>query len=237
MQKPSWLRDRTIKAVYFRIVVCSAVLLPTFTTAQDTPADLCFRAAQEISTETDVPIEVLLALGEAAHGQNSHTHLARWPWTVTLQGRSIWFDTENQSQNFIFRHFKSGLRRFDVGCFQVSYRWHGHAFQSIEALFDPKASGRYAAGIIVKLHQKYGDWKEAIAAYRARTTPFARRHAERFAAIDGGLPDIMLIKQEAAPAQPEMPIPPLEKGGVGSLVPLAASVGTSLFHTVSGAEF
>ena len=51
----------------------------------------------------------------------------------------------------------TGRTSFDVGCVQINYRWHGHAFPSLEDMFDPEWTATYAAQFLRTLYEERGE--------------------------------------------------------------------------------
>ncbi|MEZ5684477.1 MAG: transglycosylase SLT domain-containing protein [Paracoccaceae bacterium] len=97
-----------------------------------------------------------------------------------MEGKGFWFDSLDEARSFVFKEYKRGARSFDVGCFQINYKWHGHAFTSIEAMFDPLENGLYAAKFLKELYLETGSWKAAAGAYHSRTKKYADRYSARF---------------------------------------------------------
>lgn len=188
--------------------------------ASGDPAAACDRAASRIAKETTVPLDVLRAITRTETGRSSGRELRPWPWTVNMEGQSVWFDTEAQAQLYVLRHFRAGARSFDVGCFQINYKWHGHAFTSIEQMFDPMINARYAARYLTQLFGAHGDWNKAVGAYHSKTQKYAQRYLSRYEDIRDNLP-------EDAPAEILRPTTlPLIPGQsvqhvTGSLMPIA----------------
>ena len=56
---------------------------------------------------------------------------------------------------------------------QINYRWHGHAFPSLEAMFDPEWTATYAAQFLRTLYEERGDWSAAAGAYHSLTPELA----------------------------------------------------------------
>ncbi len=152
-------------------------------------AAICDSAAQLVARESGVPLDVLLAISLTETGRRKDGAFLPWPWTVNMEGVGKWFDDVRAAQAYVDRHFARGARSFDVGCFQINYRWHGHAFSSIEEMFDPIANARYAASFLTELHQELGDWSKAAGAYHSRTPKYARKYTARFDRIRANLPD------------------------------------------------
>jgi hypothetical protein len=153
------------------MLICAAVAmaLPQPAMTRNDPAAACDRAASVIAKESAVPLDILRAITRTETGRGNAAQMQPWPWTVNMEGQGLWFDTEAQAHVYVFRHFREGARSFDVGCFQINYKWHGHAFASIEEMFDPIENARYAAGFLKKLYDEHGDWNKAVGAYHSRT--------------------------------------------------------------------
>lgn len=190
--------------------------------AKADPSKQCDLAAQHAAHATGVPLDILRTISIAGTGRKERSKMVPWPWTVNVEGRGIWFDTEAQAISNILRHFKSGKRNFDIGCFQINYRWHGHAFRSIEEMFEPMANTRYAALFIRRLHREFGDWDRAIGAFHSRTHKHAQRYLERYSevrrSLEGQSSEIAQTKEKSALFQGKV-----ISRSRGSLVPLAHS--------------
>ncbi|MEM9550332.1 MAG: transglycosylase SLT domain-containing protein [Pseudomonadota bacterium] len=185
-------------------------------------AGICDRAALRASQATGVPIDVLRAVTRTETGRNAGGKLEPWPWTVNMEGAGRWFDTLDGARAYVFKHFKAGARSFDVGCFQINYRWHSKHFKSIDEMFDPNANAQYAATFLRALHDELGDWSRAAGAYHSRTPKYAKIYTARFDRIRADL------REQPDPA-PQLagPIPLVSSGSgrLGSLVPLPSKSG------------
>ena len=162
-----------------------------------------------------------------------------------MEGKGHWFDTEDAARAYVFQNFKRGARSFDVGCFQINYKWHGAAFQSIDQMFDPLENARYAATFLKELYDESGDWSAAAGAYHSRTPEYAQRYKARFDRIRQKMlgqpetgqppqtPDVQLASITADIARVNR-YPLLQiaetKGVYGSLVPLTQTQGQALFQ-------
>ncbi len=206
---------------------------------------VCDRAAEQAAQQMGVPVSVLKAISLTETGRKRGGEMRPWPWTVNMEGAGHWFETEDEARSFVYGHFKRGARSFDVGCFQINYKWHGENFASIDQMFDPLANALYAAKFLRTLHAEKGDWTGAAGAYHSRTPQFAEKYAARFDRFRaglrhqdlGGLPEIPDIVLAAAdPFRPPVPrvnrFPLLQAGsgaGLGSLVPIGNGTSASLF--------
>lgn len=216
----------------------------------DDPAMLCDAAAVQASRESGVPLEVLQAISLTETGRRRDGVLRPWPWTVNMEGRGDWFDTREQALAHVEANYTRGARSFDVGCFQLNFRWHGNAFRSFGEMFDPLANARYAARFLAELHAELGDWSQAAGAYHSRTPEYARRYRGRFDTILSRLDGAVQSRPthddpSAGSASGEVPhqrarlnsFPLLQTGlgptSLGSLVPLEAGRAIALFGPAS----
>ena len=141
---------------------------------------MCERVAEEASRQTGVPVSVLKAISLTETGRKLEGSFKPWPWTVNMEGAGHWFDTLDEARAYVFQEFKRGARSFDVGCFQINYKWHNQAFSSIDEMFDPLHNALYAAKFLGELYGETGSWEKAAGAYHSRTKEFADRYAARF---------------------------------------------------------
>ncbi len=188
---PPTLRSRNPivrrRAAAFLILSILTTPLPAAASAPDDLSRICDDAAAEASQSTGVPLAVLQAISLTETGRKRNGGFRPWPWTVNMEGKGLWFDTPDDARAYVYKEYKRGARSFDVGCFQINYKWHGQAFASIEAMFDPLENALYAAGYLSELFSETGDWSKAAGAYHSRTPEFAEKYRARFDRIHSGL--------------------------------------------------
>lgn len=214
-------------------------------------SDLCLAAAQDAARLSGVPLSVLLAitLTETGRGDGDGGAVRPWPWTINMEGEGHWFATREEALAFAQERHAAGATSFDVGCFQVNWRWHHENFTDIGQMLDPLANASYAAGFLKRLGaevgaemgSEMGDWSEAAGAYHSRTPEKATRYRATFdghreaaraaGADDGRLAgafaptDARLAAADPAPGAPRVnDFPLLRATGasprLGSLVPI-----------------
>ncbi len=210
----------------------------------------CDEAAATAARQSGVPIDVLLAVTRTETGRRSEGVLVPWPWTVNMEGAGRWFATEDEARAYVFQHFKRGARSFDVGCFQINYKWHGQAFRSIDEMFDPVKNALYAADFLADLYGEFGDWTKAAGAYHSRTKEYADRYEARFDQVRQNVQPMQLASAPNASRRATFGAPqrldlnraltngPLVGQGtaaMGSLVPVVRSAnGGSVFLNLGG---
>ena len=208
------------------------------------PSLLCDAAAQKASEATGVPISVLKAISLTETGRKRGGEMRPWPWTVNMEGKGVWFDDPDSAKAYVYKHYKAGARSFDVGCFQLNYRWHGENFASIEEMFQPEPNALYAAQFLSDLYKEMGNWSAAAGAYHSRTKKYATRYRKRFdvfraayAHQDGAPPAPIPVAASPEPAPVQVvhrvnKFPLLKMGqgarGLGSLVPITTAPAAGL---------
>lgn len=203
-------------------------------------ASVCDLAAEHAAREMQVPLSVLRAITRTETGRSRNGRVEPWPWTVNMEGKGYWFDTADAARAFVYKEFRRGARSFDVGCFQINYKWHGAAFRSIDQMFDPVENARYAARFLGDLHAESGDWSVAAGSYHSRTPGYARKYRARFDRIHARLDDGPVVSTKGAYTDPvprrdasgPNPYPFLNgagpRGSAGSLVPLSQGARSPL---------
>lgn len=216
---------------------------PTTAVAQEEISEICSRAARYAAKATGVPAAVLHAISLTETGRKSGGSFRPWPWTVNMEGKGLWFENATRAKNYVAKEFNRGARSFDVGCFQLNYKWHGQAFSSVDEMFDPNANALYAAGFLAELFIEKGNWPDAAGAYHSRTPKYADKYRSRFNRMFSKLTNDEIVLAAANPAKtptqtnkntalsrranrfPLLQGGPGSGGGLGSLFPAAAGSG------------
>lgn len=162
------------------VLCCASYVQSSPTQAANAPTAICDQVAQLAADKTGVPLFVLQAITRTETGRKRNGRFGPWPWTVNMEGKGVWFETLDEARAYVFKNFKRGARSFDVGCFQINYKWHHQHFSSIDEMFDPVANALYAARFLKSLHEETGDWTEAAGAYHSRTPKYANRYKKIF---------------------------------------------------------
>lgn len=173
--------------------------------AGEADVDLCERAIVSGAGQAGIPASILGAISLTETGRYVGGRLRPWPWAINREGQSFWFATRDEALAFARESLAAGRTSFDVGCFQINYRWHGRGFASLEAMFDQQQGGLYAARFLRDLYGELGSWSAAAGAYHSRTPEFAEIYRARFDQILAGLGDAPLAKvaAEAETAAPD----------------------------------
>lgn len=150
-------------------------------------AALCERAADDAASRTGIPAQIMQVLSLTETGQNIDGSLRPWPWALNHAGTGHWFASQTEMVTFAQDLLAAGDTNFDLGCFQLNYRWHQQSFASLQDMADPVQNANYAAGFLREKHQATGSWETAIGAYHSQTEELASKYLARFVSILAGL--------------------------------------------------
>lgn len=217
-------------------LILSAAILPTRVNSSQDISQICDQAAVYAAHRTGVPTSVLRAISLTETGREIDGIMRPWPWAVNMEGKGVWFDTEDEARAYVYKNYKEGARSFDVGCFQINYKWHGQEFTSIDEMFQPNPNALYAANFLLKLFREKGDWGSAAGAYHSRTQKYADKYelqfnANRMALLKGNAiltPEVLSEEDAQSLSIPDVGrvnnFPLLQENSnsrtLGSLVPL-----------------
>ncbi len=165
--------------------------------ARDT--EVCDREAARAARRFGVPEETLMAIGRVESGMTRNGVFAPWPWTINVGGRGLRFRSRSEAVRYASGLLARGIRSFDVGCFQLNYRWHGWKFDDLEQMFSPRDNAEGSARFLAQLFREHGNWRAAIGAYHSRTTALAKAYLAR----------VLRVRQGLAGPQRPLPFGPL----------------------------
>ena len=128
----------------------------------------CEYLANVIEETRDLPAGILSSISNVEAGRIIGNKPKRgWPWTVNHSGEGLFFENKLDAIQYVTSHLERGDLNMDVGCMQISLKWHSKQFSSLEEAFDPKININYAASFLTKLFNDHGDWNLAIKHYHS----------------------------------------------------------------------
>ena len=128
----------------------------------------CEYLANVIEETNDLPAGILSSISNVEAGRIIGNKPKRgWPWTVNHSGEGLFFENKQDAIQYVKTHLERGDLNMDVGCMQISLKWHSNQFSSLEESFDPKTNINYAASFLTKLFNDHGDWNLAIKHYHS----------------------------------------------------------------------
>lgn len=88
-----------------------------------------------------------------------------WPWTLNVQGKSLYFKTREEAHEKILTLLSQGIKKIDIGITQIHWKFHSHRFSSPWEALDVSANINASESIITLLYKRHGDLGIAIRCY------------------------------------------------------------------------
>lgn len=205
---------KTIGLVIFLWILAS----PAFASANS-----CLRSALNAAQRVGVPQDVMIGITRVETGRGKD--FQPWPWAIGVRGEGHFFSTKSDMDEFVKSLIQRGERNFDVGCFQINFRWHIGSYEAYLHISDPKRNGLYAARYLSEVREHGAPWSAAVGAYHSKNQSAAQRYLARFAQVNQAAAfetymknrgedrrfEVVMTLFDAAPSTPLIPL----KGGQG----------------------
>ncbi|HBK06073.1 MAG TPA: hypothetical protein DDZ81_09430 [Acetobacteraceae bacterium] len=136
---------------------------------------VCQQVGRAAEQAFDLPPGVLVAIGKAESAQ--------WPWTANVDGAAEMYRSKAEALEALTRVRSPRPANMDIGCFQISMRYHPNAFASMDQALDPAVNANYAAQFLRTLHERTGDWPRAIGLYHSATETLEADYRNRVMAL------------------------------------------------------
>lgn len=139
---------------------------------------LCRAQTDPQGRRAGMPAHMLTALSHVESGRwdSARQEKVAWPWTINAAGEGKIFPTKAAAIAEVRRLQAKGVRSIDVGCMQVNLYYHGEAFPTLEAAFDPATNVGYAVEFLTNLKAETGSWHAAAVRYHSATPEYANRY-------------------------------------------------------------
>lgn len=121
----------------------------------------CLDATRGAELRHGIPAGLLAAIAHVESGNRA--------FSVNGNGRGPGrqFDTIEAATQYVQGMLATGNRLIDLGCLQVDLLYHPDAFRQWQDAFDSDLNAEAAAGILSQLHDRTGDWRQAVALYHS----------------------------------------------------------------------
>ena len=154
------------KLSYLFIFIITFFPVINFSIAKTIPD--CEYLASVVEEQQDLPVGILSSISNVEAGRIINDKPKKgWPWTVNHSGEGLFFESKSDAIKYVEDHLNIGDLNLDVGCMQISLKWHSEKFLSLEEAFDPKVNINYAAAFLKNLFRNHGDWNLAIKYYHS----------------------------------------------------------------------
>ena len=144
-------------------------------------ADLCSLAAARMEEKYGIKTHLLQTISSVETGRWDYNKekFVSWPWTINANGKGKHFDTKDEAIAEVKRLQADGVKSIDVGCMQISLKYHADAFESIEQAFEPETNVEYSAKFLKKLYEKRKDWQKAAMAYHSKVPSLGLKYKKK----------------------------------------------------------
>ena len=126
----------------------------------------CGQLTEKIEKEYKIPNKLLTSISLVESGIRKEGNFVSWPWTLNVSGKSKFFNSKHETLDFLKKNFKKN-KNIDVGCMQISLKYHKQNFKSLNHILDPETNIRYAAEYLRSLYSRHKTWNEAISRYHS----------------------------------------------------------------------
>ena len=127
----------------------------------------CFNFTEKYGKQFNIPDKLLTSISLVESGIKKNNKFVSWPWTLNVSGKSKFFDNKIEALDFLKKNHQN--KNIDVGCMQISLKYHFNEFDSLENILDPDENVKYAAKFLKNLFSKHKRWNEAISRYHSST--------------------------------------------------------------------
>lgn len=136
-----------------------------FIIANQTHANQCLKAIDLIAERSVVPVKLLLQVAKVESGFGPQK--MPWPWAIQVQGKSYYFKNHSAATLYIKQLLALGVENFDVGCFQINWRWHKDKVRTPQELLNPLKNTLIATQFLSELKIKHQSWMKAVSYYHS----------------------------------------------------------------------
>ena len=126
----------------------------------------CFYYTEKYGQEFNLPYKLLTSISLVESGLKKNDKFVSWPWTLNVSGKSKFFETKEQALDYLIKNIKKN-KNIDVGCMQISTKYHINEFKNLNNILDPNHNVKYAAKFLKSLYKKHKRWNEAISRYHS----------------------------------------------------------------------
>lgn len=132
-----------------------------------------------------IPSGMLLAIAQTESGKRGDPY----PWALNIDGRTVFPENLAAMKTEIAANGGGDGPNIDVGCMQISLRYHKETLPDYTLIFQPQYNVIYGAYFLRRLFDRHGNWLQAIAYYHSgnpdRQFAYACRVLERLKKIRG----------------------------------------------------
>lgn len=126
----------------------------------------CRQAIVNAALREGVPVPLALAVGRVESGRHFNGETVPWSLAIGTGGAGEFPASVPDAVAATKRLMARGVMP-DVGCMQISLRYHANAFSELSQAFDPVLNSEYGVRYLRQLFERYGRWGQATAHYNS----------------------------------------------------------------------
>lgn len=132
-------------------------------------AALCEAGTRNAERAEMLPQGLLAAISlkESGRWDGGAKRSVPWPWTVTSGGPGEHLASREEALAKVRDLQAQGVTNIDVGCLQINLHYHPHAFENLEAAFDPAKNTAYAGAHLRQLREDHKSWNKSVERYHS----------------------------------------------------------------------
>lgn len=133
-------------------------------------SEVCALSVARMEEKYEIKNHLLETISSVESGvwDNESGSFVSWPWSINVNGKGYRFSSKEEAVAKVKELQAQGYKSIDVGCMQISLKFHGDSFESVDDALDPDKNVEYSAQFLKKLYQKKGDWQKAAMAYHSQ---------------------------------------------------------------------
>ena len=150
----------------------------TKTTFEASDSEVCALFLARMEEKYAIKTHLLETIASVESGIYNHQtgQFVSWPWSVNANGKGYRFATKDEAVQKVKELRAQGIKSIDVGCMQISLKFHGNSFESIEDALSPEKNVEYSAQFLKKLYTQKGSWQKAAMAYHSKIPSHGQKY-------------------------------------------------------------
>lgn len=175
-----------LRRIIFMSVICLGIAHPikaqkdfkinTHTSLEPTASEVCALSVARMEEKYGIKDHLLETIASVESGvwDNESRTFISWPWSINVNGKGYRYPSKEEAVAAVKKFQAEGITSIDVGCMQISLKFHGKSFESVEDALDPDTNVEYSAQFLSKLYRKKGSWQKAAMAYHSKVDEYAQ---------------------------------------------------------------
>ena len=150
----------------------------TKTTFEASDNEVCALFLARMEEKYAIKTHLLETIASVESGILDHQtgQFVSWPWSVNVHGKGYRFATKEEAVQKVKELQAQGIKSIDVGCMQISLKFHGDSFESVEDALSPEKNVEYSAQFLKKLYTQKGSWQKAAMAYHSKIPSHGQKY-------------------------------------------------------------